>query len=353
MHLRPDLINIGDRELIMNISDKLWKRGRDFLGVKYPIMAGAMTWISDFELAKAISSNGAFPVLAGGNMDPDIFEKEVDKLSEGLNGPFAVNMITIAPNFKKHYEIILGKKIPIAIFGGGFPQKINVVGLKQKGIKTMAFASSGQISSQMIHFGVDALILEGSEAGGHIGYVSTMILLQQILFHTVEVPVFIAGGIGTGKMIAHMLLMGASGVQLGTRFVVSEECTAHPKFKEAFIKAKARHAVATPQYDSRLPVVSVRALKNKGTENFGKLQLELIGKLERGEISRKEAQFEVERYWVGGLRKGVVEGDIEYGSLMAGQSVGLVEKIQPISEIIRELVEDTEKELNAVKNILN
>ncbi len=337
----------------MSISEKLWKRGSDFLGVKYPIMAGAMTWISNYELAKAVSINGAFPVLAGGNMEPDLFEKEVDKLIGGLNGPFAVNMITIAPNFKAQYEIVREKKVPIAIFAGNFPKKNDVEGLKQKGIKTMAFASSGQISDQMIRFGIDALILEGSEAGGHIGYVSIMILLQQILFKTSEVPVFVAGGIGTGRMIAHMLLMGASGVQLGTRFVVSEECTAHPKFKEAFIKAKARHAIATPQYDSRLPVVSVRALKNKGTENFGKLQLELIGKLERGEITREEAQFEVERYWVGGLRKGVVDGDIENGSLMAGQSVGLLEKIQPICEIIKELIDDTEKELRTVKNLLD
>jgi enoyl-[acyl-carrier protein] reductase II len=315
-------------------------------------MAGAMTWISNFELAKAVSDNGAFPVLAGGNMDPDLFEKEVDKCVRNLKTPFAVNMITIAPNYKKQYEIVQSKNVPIVIFAGNFPKKYDVDGMKPKGKRTMAFASSGQISDQMIRFGIDALILEGSEAGGHIGYVSTMILLQQILFHTTEVPVFIAGGIGTGKMIAHMLLMGASGVQLGTRFVVSEECTAHPKFKEVFIKAKARHAISTPQYDSRLPVVAVRALKNKGTENFGKLQLELLKKLEKGEITREEAQFEVERYWVGGLRKGVVDGDIENGSLMAGQSVGLVEKIQPMRDMIRELVDDTEKELQSVKSAM-
>ncbi len=337
----------------MSISEKLWKRGSEFLGVKYPIMAGAMTWISNFELASAVSSNGAFPVLAGGNMDPDLFEKEVERCVKNLKTSFAVNLITIAPNYRKQYEIVQGKNVPIVIFAGNFPKKSDVDGMKPKGKKTMAFASSGQITDQMIRFGIDALILEGSEAGGHIGYVSTMILLQQILFSTDKVPVFIAGGIGTGKMIAHLLLMGASGVQLGTRFVVSEECTAHEKFKEAFIKAKARHAIATPQYDSRLPVVSVRALKNKGTENFGKLQLELIKKLERGEISREEAQFEVERYWVGGLRKGVVDGDIENGSLMSGQSVGLVEKIQPICEIINELVRDTEKELQRIKSLMH
>ena len=163
-----------------------------------------------------------------------------------------------------------------SLFAGNFPKIHDVKAIKAAGKRCMAFASTDQISEQMIRFGCDALILEGSEAGGHIGHVSTMILLQQILFKTKDVPVFVAGGIGTGKMIAHMLLMGAAGVQLGTKFVVTEECTAHENFKKAFIKAKARHAVSTPEYDSRLHVVSVRALKNKSMDNFGKLQLELL-----------------------------------------------------------------------------
>lgn len=337
----------------MQMTDKIWKRGTDFLGVKYPILCGAMTWISNFELCKAVSENGAFPILAGGNMDPVTFEKEVDRCVEGLKTPFAVNMITIAPNFKAQCEILKNKKVPFVIFAGSFPKHSDVDMMKSAGKKTIAFASTDQMSNQMIKFGVDALILEGSEAGGHIGHVSTMILLQQILFKTTEVPVFIAGGIGTGKMIAHMLLMGAAGVQLGTRFVTTEECTAHPRFKEAFIKAKARHAIATPQYDSKLHVVSVRALSNKSMDNFGKLQMDLLKKMEAKEISHEEAQFEVERYWVGGLRKGVVDGDVEHGSIMAGQSVGLVKKVQPMKEMIAELVEDTEKELQAVKANIN
>ncbi|MGC8765169.1 MAG: NAD(P)H-dependent flavin oxidoreductase [Brevinematia bacterium] len=333
----------------MDLLDKVWSRGREFLGVRYPIICGAMTWISDYNLAKAVSENGAFPVLAGGNMDPVLFEKEVDKCLENLKGNFAVNLITIAPNYKAQYEIVKSKKVPFVIFAGNFPKVHDVRGMKAVGKKCLAFASTGQISEQMIRFGCDALILEGSEAGGHIGYVSTMVLLQQILFKTKEVPVFVAGGIGTGKMIAHLLLMGAAGVQLGTRFVVSEECTAHPRFKEAFIRAKARHAISTPQYDQRLHVVAVRALKNKAMEEFGKLQLELLKKMESGEITHEQAQFEIERFWVGGLRKAVVEGDVEYGSVMAGQSVELVDKIQPMREIIAELVNDAEKELERIK----
>lgn len=336
----------------MNMTDKLWKKGQDFLGVKYPIICGAMTWISNFELCKAVSEAGAFPVLAGGNMEPSLFEKEVDKCIEQLKSPFAVNLITIAPKFKLHYDIILRKKVPFVVFAGNFPKKHDVEGVKAAGIKSFAFASSDQISDQMVRFGVDALILEGSESGGHIGHVALSVLLQQVLYKTTSVPVFVAGGIGTGKMMAHMLLMGAAGVQLGTRFAASQESTAHPKFKEAFIKAKARHAVSTPQYDSRIPVVAVRALKNKGMDGFGKLQLDLLKKMEAGEINREQAQIEVESYWLGGLRKAAMDGDVDFGSLMAGQSVGLVEKVQPVKDIVMELVNDAEKTLAEIKDKL-
>jgi len=149
-------------------------------------------------------------------------------------------------------------------------------------------------------------------------------------------------------MIAHLLLMGAAGVQMGTIFAMAEESPAHPAFKERFRKARAREAFATPQYSSSLPVVAVRALKNKGSEEFGRLQLELIKKLEKGEIHRTEAQYEVEKYWVGALRRAVQEGDVEFGSLMAGQSVGLIHDTKPVKEIVKGLVleaEDTFKKL--------
>ena len=146
--------------------------------------------------------------------------------------------------------------------------------------------------------------------------------------------------------------MGAYGVQMGTRFVMSDECTAHENFKKAFKRARARTAIATPQYDNKLPVVAVRALRNKGMENFGKLQLELLKKLEKDEINRSEAQWEVENYWAGSLRKAVEEGDVETGSLMAGQSVGLISDIKPLKEIIQDIVNDAMKELERVKTLL-
>ena len=217
----------------------------------------------------------------------------------------------------------------------------------------MCFASTESIAERMIRFGADAIILEGSEAGGHIGHVATTVLVQQVLYKFCDqIPIFVAGGIGTGKMMAHMLLMGAAGVQLGTRFVMTEESNVHPKFKEAFIRANARDAISTPQYDSKLPVVAVRALRNRGTAEFGALQLRLLKELEAGNIHRQEAQEEVEKFWIGALRRAAVDGDIEMGSLMAGQSVGLVDKVLSIGELLTELLTDAEKELAAVRRKL-
>ncbi len=337
----------------MKILDEIWKRGKDFLSVDYPIICGGMTWVSNYELVKSVSDNGAFPVFAGGNMPAELFEHEIDRSVEKLNKPFAVNLITIAPNYREHYKILLSKKVPFVIFAGSFPKKSDVKIMKETGKKVMSFASEKSIAKKQIDFGVDALILEGSEAGGHIGHVSLTVLLQDVLFDMRDFPVFVAGGIATGKMMAHLLLMGAWGCQLGTRFVMSEECTAHPKFKEAFMKARARQAIATPQYDSKLPVVAVRAIKNKSMKDFGRLQLELLNKLERGEITREKAQYEVENFWVGGLRNAVIDGDIDSGSLMAGQSVGLIKNIKSVKDIIKEFIDDAEEEFQRIKCILS
>lgn len=336
----------------LKLLNKIGKRGTNFLGVEYPLIAGAMSWISNYELIKAVSDAGAFPVLAGGNMPPDLFEQEVDKCIEGLGKPFAVNLITIAPNYKAHFDILKDKKgVDYVVFAGNFPKKWAVEGMKEGGKKTMSFASTDSTARQMIRFGIDALLLEGSEAGGHVGPVSLTVLLQQVLFEVDDVPIFVAGGVATGKMMAHLLLMGAAGVQMGTRFVMSEECTAHENFKKAFIKARARSAIATPQFNSKLPVVPVRALDNKGMDNFRKLQLELIDKLENQDLDRESAQFEVENFWLGALRKAVVDGDVENGSLMAGQSVGLMKDISPMKDIVRTIAENAELELEKIKGL--
>ncbi|MFH1312507.1 MAG: nitronate monooxygenase [Candidatus Eisenbacteria bacterium] len=177
-------------------------------------------------------------------------------------------------------------------------------------------------------------------------------MLQQVLFEVSQVPVFVAGGIATGKACAHMFLMGASGVQLGTRFAVATESCAHPNFKKAFLRAKARDAVSTPQFDSPLPIVAVRALRNLATDDFGRLQIELIGKMEKGTVGPREAQEQVEQFWMDRLRSAVVDGDVDHGSLMAGQSVGLVTGETSVREIMNELLTDTEQELHSTRRRL-
>jgi enoyl-[acyl-carrier protein] reductase II len=335
------------------LHERFFARGSAFLGVKYPFMCGAMTWVSDPKLVATVSNEGGFGCLAGGNTPPDLLEAQIAETRRLTDKPFGVNLITIAPAYKDHMKIIQRLNLPFIIFAGSFPNQKEVAAAKETGAKVLCFASTDSIALRMIRYGADALILEGMEAGGHVGHVSLAVLLQQLLFEIDQVPIFVAGGISTGKMCAHLFLMGAAGVQLGTRFAIAKESSAHPNFKERFIKAKARDAVSTPQFDSRLPVVAVRALRNKGLDDFGTLQLELLKKIEAKKIQRVAAQEEVEKYWMGALRKAVVEGDINYGSLMAGQSVGLVMKEESVREIIQDLVSATLAELERVEALFN
>jgi enoyl-[acyl-carrier protein] reductase II len=325
-----------------------WRRGQDFLGVKIPLISGAMTWISDAHLVKSVGEAGGFGVLAAGNIPVDQLQNEIKRLKE-TPLTFAVNLITIAPNYLNHLQAAIDLKVPFIVFAGSFPRKNEIEIAKGGGAKVICFASTESIAQRMIDYGADALILEGSEAGGHIGHVSTMVLIQQVMFRFSEIPIFVAGGIATGKMIAHLFLMGASGVQMGTIFALSKESPAHADFKERFKRARAREAFATPQYDSALPVVSVRTIKNNGMDDFGKLQLELLDKLKENKISRIQAQYEVEKFWAGALRRAVQEGDIDRGSLMAGQSVGLVNEIKSIKQIFTDLIDEAETEFKKIR----
>ena len=333
--------------------DKFFENGRQFLGCKYPIMCGAMTWVSDPKLVSAIGNAGGFGLLAGGNTPVDILEKQIIETGELTEYPFGINLITLAPVYKDQLALVCRLGCPLVVFAGGIPKKSEIKKAKEHGARVVCFASTAPLAHQLIDRGADALILEGSEAGGHIGPVALSVLIQQILFSVDSVPIFIAGGIATGRMMAHLLMMGAAGIQMGTRFIMAEECLAHTKFKETFRKAKAKDAVATPQFDSRLPVIPVRALKNEGSIEFAKLQLELLNKLDNNLLDKLEAQFKVEEFWSGALRSAVVDGDTDRGSLMAGQSVGLVDKVQPLKEIMEEMVSQAESEMQRLKGVLN
>jgi enoyl-[acyl-carrier protein] reductase II len=333
------------------IIERFFKTGGEFLGCKYPIMCGAMTWISDPELVSTIGHAGGFGLLAGGNAPIEVLRNQIVETREMSTHPFGVNIITLAPAYKDHLNLVCDLGCEFIVFAGGIPKKKEIQQAKASGAKTICFASTEPLALTLIERGADALMLEGSEAGGHIGPVALSVLIQQILFKIDSVPIFIAGGIATGRMMAHLLMMGAAGIQMGTRFVMAKECAAHPNFKKAFKKARSRDAVATPQFDSRLPVIPVRALKNEGTIEFGKLQMELLYKLDRNLINREEASYSVELFWVGALKKAAMDGDITKGSLMAGQSVGLVHEVKPLKSIIDEMVSDAESEFQRLKRL--
>jgi enoyl-[acyl-carrier protein] reductase II len=211
--------------------------------------------------------------------------------------------------------------------------------VKDGGAKLICFTPALVLAKRLIRQGADALVIEGSEAGGHIGPVSLTVLAQEILPHVREVPVFVAGGLGRGDAILSLLEMGASGAQLGTRFAAAAESIAHDRFKQAFIRANARDALPSIQLDERFPVIPVRGLVNEGTRHFLTHQAETIRKFQSGELTREAAQLSIEHFWAGSLRRAVIEGDVEQGSVMAGQSVGMVTSIQSTAEIIEELVE--------------
>lgn len=335
------------------ISDSFFRRGNDFLGSRVPIICGAMTWISEPGLVSAVCNSGAFASIAGGNCPPDILESSIEKTRSLTNAPFGVNLITISPAYQSQLEMLRRNPVPIVIFAGGLPRSNDIEMLKEAGSKIMCFAPALAVAKRMLNYGADAIILEGTEAGGHIGPVGLNILIQEILFQLDDALIFVGGGIAGGRICAHFFNMGAAGIQLGTRFAIAEESCAQHSFKHALLRADARNAISSSQFDDRLPVVPVRSLKNQGLKRFAQLQLDLIGLLDEEHIDLKEAQYQVENFWVGALRRAVQDGDVDNGSLMAGQAVGLMKKIQSVQEIIDELSTEIEEELQRVKKRLN
>ncbi len=318
---------------------ELSQRGKDFLGTEQAIMGGAMSWVSERNLVAAISNAGGFGVIACGSMTPDLLDDEITATKEMTRKPFAVNLITMHPMISDLIDVCLRQKISHVVLAGGIPAAADIKRIKEGGAKVICFAPALILAKKLIRSGADALVIEGSEAGGHIGPVSTSVLAQEILPHIKEVPVFVAGGIGRGDVMASYLEMGASGVQLGTLFVCATESIAHENFKKAFLRGNSRDAITSVQLDPRFPVIPVRALKNKASESFLEAQRSVIAKHQAGQMDMKEAQLEIEHYWAGALRRAAIDGDVEGGSLMAGQIVGLVKTQQSTQEIIDGLVE--------------
>ncbi|MDF8333222.1 NAD(P)H-dependent flavin oxidoreductase [Novosphingobium cyanobacteriorum] len=324
----------------------LMARGAEFLGTEHAVLCGAMSWVSERNLVAAISNAGGFGVIACGAMTPALLDKEIAGTKALTAKPFGVNLITMHPALFDLIEVCARHKVGHVVLAGGIPPKGSVEAIKAFGAKVIVFAPTIALAKKLFRSGADALVIEGSEAGGHIGPVSTSVLAQEFLpALAAEHIVFVAGGIGRGEAIAGYLEMGASGVQLGTRFACASESIAHPAFKQAFFRANARDAVASVQVDPRLPVIPVRALKNKGSEEFTAKQVAVAKMLDEGTVDMAAAQLEIEHFWAGALRRAVIDGDVERGSVMAGQSVGMVTSEEPVAEIMAQLLAESEAAL--------
>ena len=318
--------------------DRLWSRGRAFLGSEVAIMGGAMSWVSERHLVSAISNAGGFGVIACGSMNPALLEAEIAATQALTTRPFGVNLITMHPQLDDLARVCIAAGVSHVVLAGGLPPGATVRVVKDGGARLICFAPAFALARRLVRSGADALVIEGSEAGGHIGAVSLTVLAQEILPHLREVPVFVAGGIGRGEAILSFLEMGASGAQLGTRFAACAESIAHERFKAAFVRAAARDALPSTQLDARFPVIPVRGLVNAGSRHFLEHQADTIRRFNAGEVTREAAQLGIEHFWAGALRRAVIDGDIEEGSVMAGQSVGMVTSVQPAAAVIAELV---------------
>lgn len=324
----------------------LMRRGADFLGSEVAIMCGAMSWVSERHLVAAISNAGGFGVIACGAMTPELLDAEIAGTRVLTDRPFGVNLITMHPQLVELIAVCGKHGVGHVVLAGGIPPKGSVEAIKGFGAKVIVFAPTLALAKKLLRSGGDALVIEGMEAGGHIGPVATSVLAQEFLPALAEESlVFVAGGIGRGEAMAGYLEMGAVGVQLGTRFACATESIAHPDFKQAFFRASARDAVASVQVDPRLPVIPVRALKNKGTEEFTAKQREVARLLDEGVVDMAAAQLEIEHFWAGALRRAAIDGDVEAGSLMAGQSVGMVKQEEPVADIIAQLMAQSEAAL--------
>lgn len=330
-------------------TSRLMSRGTDFLGCEHAILCGAMSWVSERNLVSAISNAGGFGVIACGAMTPELLDTEIEETKKLTDKPFGVNLITMHPQLFELIDICKKHAVSHIVLAGGIPPKGSVEAIKGESggdAKVICFAPTLALAKKLLRSGADALVIEGMEAGGHIGPVSTSVLAQEMLPELSDDHlIFVAGGIGRGSAIAGYLEMGAAGVQLGTRFACASESIAHPDFKKAFFRANARDAITSVQVDPRLPVIPVRALKNKGTEEFTAKQIEVAKRLDSGEIEMGEAQLQIEHFWAGALRRAVIDGDVENGSIMAGQSVGMLKAEEPVADIIAKLMAQSEEAL--------
>lgn len=297
----------------------------EILKIEYPILQGGMAWVATGELAAAVSESGGLGIIGAGNSPSDIVERNIKIAKELTDKPFGVNVMLLSPFVDDVMEVICRERVPVVTTGAGNPGKY-LEKLKAAGSMVIPVVPSVALAKRMEKEGVDAVIAEGTESGGHIGELTTMALVPQVV-DAVNIPVIAAGGIGDGRGIVAALALGASGVQIGTRFVCSNECTVHVNYKMAIVNAKDRDAVSTGHSTGH----PVRCLKNKLTREFEKLE------------SAGAPKEEIERLGAGRLKAAVVDGDISMGSVMAGQISGMIKDIKPCKEIIDEIIQEAKK----------
>jgi enoyl-[acyl-carrier protein] reductase II len=306
----------------------------DVLNTKYPIIQGGMAWVATAELAAAVSNGGGLGIIGAGHMPTDILREEIRKTKTMTDKPFGVNLMLLTPHIDELIELALEERVPVITTGAGNAGPI-IGRFKEIGTKVLPVVPSVALAQRMEKAGADGVIAEGTESGGHIGELTTMVLVPQVV-DAVSIPVIAAGGIADGRGIAAALALGASGVQMGTRFVCATECTAHDNYKQKVLAAKDRDTTVTARSTGH----PVRVLKNKLTREFDKLEKEGV------------PPDQLENLGVGKLRIAVKDGDVEQGSVMAGQSAGLVKVIQPAAEIIRELASETEVAIKQLQDMM-
>lgn len=297
----------------------------DLLGIEYPIIQGGMAWVATAELVAAVSNGGGLGIIGAGHMPTDILREEIRKTKTLTDKPFGVNLMLLTPHIDELIQVSLEEGVPVVTTGAGNPGSF-INSFKAKGTKVIPVVPTVALAQRMEKVGADAVIVEGTEAGGHVGELTTMVLVPQIV-DAVGIPVIAAGGIADGRGIVAALALGASGVQIGTRFICATECTAHDNYKIKILNAKDRDTTVTARSTGH----PVRVLKNKLSKEFERLE-------------KEGAQLEqLEELGIGKLRAAVKDGEVDFGSLMAGQSSALVKSIEPAANIIKGMIDEADQ----------
>ncbi|MDU3335500.1 enoyl-[acyl-carrier-protein] reductase FabK [Acinetobacter sp. RIT592] len=306
----------------------------ELLNIKYPIIQGGMAWVATAELAAGVSNAGGLGIIAAGNAPKEVIKEQIKKCRELTDKPFGVNVMLLSPFVDEIMDLIVEERVEVITTGAGNPAKY-IERLKEVNTKIIPVVPTIALAKRMEKHGADAVIVEGTEAGGHIGELTTMVLTPQVV-DNVNIPVIAAGGIADGKGLAAALCLGASGVQIGTRFICSDECMAHENYKNLILKSRDRDAIVTGRSTGH----PVRTLKNKLAKEILNMEKEGVNPLD------------IDQKGVGSLRMAVVNGDVDNGSFMAGQIASYINDVKPCKQIIEDIMEESKSILSKINKKL-